>query len=313
MKKLKRLNNSFPILALFALGLAAAGETPSGSLRSPAPPVGEPKSASSASLALAEEFLSSGDASAAALEWRRLEADADPADAELRGSLLLAAADAYRADGAWDRMGRVLDRAEAEAAVRAPIEPEILFLRMRRSEGLREWASAAEWGETLAETRRNPAERAHVSRLAAADWLLAGSPAEARRATDDPAALAALGRWERGSDRSPRVGGLLGIVPGLGYAYSGEWGNAIRSIVLNGLFGWAMYECADHEEWGLFAVTTFFELTWYTGSIYGGIDAAHRYNRERLEGAAREIRGDAPAPGLRRSPAVDLFRVRLAF
>ena len=273
----------------------------------------EPSGRLAPSLALAADFLSSGDASAAALEYRRLEADADPADAELRGSLLLAAADAYRADGAWDRMGRVLDRAESDSAVRRSIDDELLHLRMVRSEGLREWASAAEWGETLAESRRDPAESARVSRLAAADWLLAGSPAEARRATDDPAALAALDRWERGSDRSPTIGGLLGLVPGLGYAYSGEWGNAFRSIVLNGLFGWAMYECADHDEWGLFAVTTFFELTWYTGSVYGGIDAAHRYNKERLEDAARDVRGDAPAPALRRAPAVELFRVRLAF
>ena len=287
-----------PILAAAAL-CALAGEAPEARI---AP-----------SLALAEEFLSSGDGSAAALEYRRLEADADPADAELRGSLRLAAADAYRADGAWERMGRVLDRAESDSAVRRSIDDELLLLRMLRSEGLREWASAAEWGETLAESRRDPAESARVSRLAAADWLLAGSPDEARRASDDPAALAAIGRWERGSDRSPTVGGLLGIVPGLGYAYSGEWGNAFRSIVLNGLFGWAMYECAAHDEWGLFAVTTFFELTWYTGSIYGGVDAAHRYNRERLEDAARDVRGDAPSPALRRAPAVDLFRVRLAF
>jgi hypothetical protein len=293
------VKRSFLIPILFIGVSAVAGEAPEARI---AP-----------SLALAEEFLSSGDGSAAALEYRRIEADADPADAELRGSLLLAAADAYRADGAWERMGRVLDRAEADSAVRRTIDGELLYLRMLRSEGLREWASAAEWGETLAESRRDPAESARVSRLAAADWLLAGSPAEARRATDDPAAIAAIDRWERGSDRSPTVGGLLGLVPGLGYAYSGEWGSALRSIVLNGLFGWAMYECADHDEWGLFAVTTFFELTWYTGSIYGGVDAAHRYNRERLEDAARDIRGDAPAPALRRAPAVELFRVRLAF
>ena len=293
------MKRSFLIPILFIGVSAVAGEAPEARI---AP-----------SLALAEEFLSSGDGSAAALEYRRIEADADPADAELRGSLLLAAADAYRADGAWERMGRVLDRAEADSAVRRTIDGELLYLRMLRSEGQREWASAAEWGETLAESRRDPAEAARVSRLAAADWLLAGSPAEARRATDDPAAIAAIDRWERGSDRSPTVGGLLGLVPGLGYAYSGEWGSALRSIVLNGLFGWAMYECADHDEWGLFAVTTFFELTWYTGSIYGGVDAAHRYNRERLEDAARDIRGDAPAPALRRAPAVELFRVRLAF
>ena len=303
------MKRAFLIPILFAAAIAA-GETPAVAGGAGG---AEPPDRLAPSLALAEEFLSSGDGSAAALEYRRLEADADPADAELRGSLLLAAADAYRADGAWDRMGRVLDRAESDSAVRRSVDDELLHLRMVRSEGLREWASAAEWGETFAESRRDPAESARVSRLAAADWLLAGSPAEARRATDDPAALAALDRWERGSDRSPTVGGILGLVPGLGYAYSGEWGNAFRSIFLNGLFGWAMYECADHDEWGLFAVTTFFELTWYTGSIYGGVDAAHRYNRERLEDAARDIRGDAPAPALRRAPAVELFRVRLAF
>lgn len=300
---MKRPKRRLPFLVLLALGVAGPG-----GVRGAQPP-----DRLAPSLALAEAFLADGETSAAALEYRRLEADADPADAELRGALLLAAADAYRAGGEWVRMGRALDRAEAEAALRAPIEPEILFLRMRRSEGLKEWASAAEWGETLAETRRDPTESTRVSRLAAADWLLAGSSAEARRATDDPAALAALGRWEAGRDKSPRLGGLLGLVPGLGYAYAGEWGNAFRSLVLNGLFGWAMYECADRDEWGLFAVTTFFELTWYTGSVYGGIDAAHRHNRERLENAAREIRGDAPEPALRRAPGVDLFRLRLAF
>lgn len=303
------MKTAFLVPILFAVA-ASAGETPSVAGGAGG---AEPPDRLAPSLALAADFLSSGSASAAALEYRRLEADADPADAELRGSLLLAAADAYRADGAWDRMGRVLDRAESDSAVRRSIDDELLYLRMLRSEGLREWASAAEWGETLAESRRDPAESARVSRLAAADWLLAGSPAEARRATDDPAALAALGRWERGRDKSPTVGGLLGLVPGLGYAYSGEWGNAFRSIFLNGLFGWAMYECADRDEWGLFAVTAFFELTWYTGSIYGGVDAAHRYNRERLEDAARDVRGDAPAPALRRAPAVELFRIRLAF
>lgn len=300
---MKRLKRRLPFLVLLALGVAGPGGARGA----------QPPDRLAPSLALAEAFLADGETSAAALEYRRLEADADPADAELRGALLLAAADAYRAGGEWVRMGRALDRAEAEAALRAPIEPEILFLRMRRSEGLKEWASAAEWGETLAETRRDPTERTRVSRLAAADWLLAGSSAEARRATDDPAALAALGRWEAGRDKSPRLGGLLGLVPGLGYAYAGEWGNAFRSLVLNGLFGWAMYECADRDEWGLFAVTTFFELTWYTGSVYGGIDAAHRHNRERLGNAAREIRGDAPEPALRRAPGVDLFRLRLAF
>ena len=71
-------------------------------------------------------------------------------------------------------------------------------------------------------------------------------------------------------------GGVLGLVPGLGYAYSGEYANAVRSLILNSLFIWGMVETADDDQWGLFALVTFGEFTWYSGSIYGGIDAAHR-------------------------------------
>ena len=264
------------------------------------------------SLSLADEFLAAGEAAAAALEYRRLEADTDPADVELRGALLLAAADAYRADGAWDRMGRVLDRIESEAGLRGPIDPEVVLLRLCRSEGTKEWASAAEWGETLAEMARTPEEGAAASRIAAANWLRAGSPAYARMATDDPDALAAIARWEAGKDKSPRIGGLLGIIPGMGYAYSGEYGNMMRSIFLNGIFVWAMVETAEEDQWALFSVASFFELTWFTGSIYGGIDAAHRANDERLNAAASDIL-PKDAPFAHPRSRLDLFRVRTEF
>ena len=148
----------------------------------------------------------------------------------------------------------------------------------------------------------------------AADALRAGLPDEARAAVrDDPERLRIVEDYANGSDKSPTVGGLLGIVPGLGYAYSGEWGNMVRSLFLNGLFGWAMFECADRDEWGLFAVTTFFELTWYTGSIYGGIDAAHRYNRERLDDAAAALRGEREPAVRRAGGTLPLLGVRLSF
>jgi len=40
-------------------------------------------------------------------------------------------------------------------------------------------------------------------------------------------------------------------------------------------------------------VITFFEFTWYSGSVYGGIDAAQRYNRRRLDSAVNSVNGDA--------------------
>ena len=85
-------------------------------------------------------------------------------------------------------------------------------------------------------------------------------------------------------------------MPGLGYAYSGEWANATRSFLLNGIFIWAMAQSAHEDEWGVFAACTFLELTWYSGSIYGGIDAAHRWNERQLDEVAVELRGPAPFP-----------------
>ena len=63
--------------------------------------------------------------------------------------------------------------------------------------------------------------------------------------------------------------------------------------VLNSLFIYGMIDTAADDEWGAFAVISFFEITWYSGSIYGGIDASHRYNRDRLEEAVSAVRGNA--------------------
>jgi len=96
-------------------------------------------------------------------------------------------------------------------------------------------------------------------------------------------ALDAFNLYINGKDKKGSVGGFLGLIPGLGYAYSKEYANALRSLIMNSLFLYGQIDCARHEQWGFFAVISFFELTWYSGSIYGGIDAAHRYNNNRLK------------------------------
>ena len=266
--------------------------------------------ANAARLELAAGLLDTGDFSRAALEYRRLAADLEPSDKSLPG-LYLAAADAYRSDGAWDRMERMLDHAEdVGAANSAPL----LLLRTQQAEGTRDWLSAADYADELAATSAKDERLAARSRgVTIANFLRADDVKSARAAAaGDAARETTLERYLEDHDKSPRLGGLLGIVPGLGYAYSGEWGNMFRSLFLNGIFGWAMFECADHEEWGLFAVTTFFELTWYSGSIYGGIDAAHRYNQRRLDATVRELRGD-DTPGLVRDAHLDVFSLRISF
>jgi hypothetical protein len=267
-------------------------------------------SSAEARLSLASSLFESGDYARSALEYRRLAADLEPLDKSLP-DLYLAAADAYRANGAWDRMEKMLDHAEdAGAAESAPL----LLLRTEQAEGARNWVSAADYAEELAVAGKKDERLSRWAQGAAAsDYLRAGDAEAARGAVaGDAGREAAIDRYLAGHDKSPRIGGLLGLVPGLGYAYSGEWGNMFRSIFLNGIFGWAMFECADHDQWGLFAVTTFFELTWYSGSVYGGIDAAHRYNRNRLDMTVRELRGDE-APRLERDTRLEVFSLRISF
>lgn len=105
--------------------------------------------------------------------------------------------------------------------------------------------------------------------------------------------LMTLQGYKNGKDKKPWLGGVLGMIPGLGYAYSGEYANGLRSLILNGIFAFGMIQTADHDQWGLFGVLTFFEFTWYTGSIYGGIDSAHRHNQARMQKCVKDILGEA--------------------
>jgi hypothetical protein len=233
-------------------------------------------------LALAERFAASGEPAAAALEYRRMAVECDD-DAEA-AQLLLKAAEAYAAAGDAAREAKMLDQSEERDP--APSLARTL-LRADAAERERDWLSAALWAEEAV-----TAGAADARGAAAADYLLGGDAAGARRmAADDESRLRAIDAWEARGRKRPWLGGLLGIVPGMGYAYSGEWGNALRSIFLNGLFIWAMVETADEEQWALFAVSTFFEATWWTGSIYGGLDSAHRWNKRSLNDTAEILRG----------------------
>lgn len=233
-----------------------------------------------AGAALAENLLASGEPAAAALEYRRLAAEC-PDDAGA-ARLLLKAAGAYAEAGDAAREAKMLDQSEELDPA-----PSLLRTLLRADAAEREgdWLSAALWAEEAA------AEGADTRGAAAADWLMGGDEAGARRmAAGDEGRLRAIDAWKARGRKKPWLGGLLGVVPGMGYAYSGEWGNALRSVFLNGLFIWAMVETAEEDQWALFAASAFFEMTWWTGSIYGGLDSAHRWNARSLNDTAEILR-----------------------
>ena len=257
--------------------------------------------------------------SQAALEFRRLALGEE--DGERAAGWYWMAAREYSRAGDRKRAWKYLDRAEDADSERA-LELPLAWLRARQAEADKDWGSAAFFYGSLG--------RKAEGRDDGDGWRAAAARGEAAahlREKDYDAALDALGAlpdageaeasreairgYAARGDKRPWVGGVLGMVPGLGYAYSGEWGNMVRSMILNGLFIWAMVETAEEDQWALFGVSTFFELTWYTGSIYGGIDVAHRHNRERLEGAVRAVQGDGGAEV--ETGALPLVRLKFRF
>ena len=242
---------------------------------------------------LARALAAEGDPAGAAVEYRRLalQADASPE----QGAWYWMAGYAYGQAGQLDLADRMLDRAEdADPALTSPA----LVLRGEHALVSRDFDAATFYFEsTLRSLEGEDPARAYAGRRLAVAELQRGNIAGARAAlaggSGSDAARRALDDYEAGRDRHPAVGGWLGAVPGLGYAYAGEYANALRSLLLNGLFIWGMVSTAEEEQWGGFAVITFFEITWYTGSIYGGVDASHRYNRKRLSRAVEAISAGA--------------------
>ena len=248
----------------------------------------------------------------AAIEYRRLALDTAAADAQ--AGWYWCAADEYCHAGATALSETMLGRAE-NASPR--VQRETLLVRGELALQERNWNQADFYFRTSAPADPNAAGTAadwqrYVARRSAVARLEAGNLNGARQSLAElPAAganaIAALDRYAAAPRKKPWLGGLLGLVPGLGYVYSGEYANGARSLILNGLFIFGMAATAEREQWGGFAAISFFEVTWYSGSIYGGIDAAHRWNDARLETCAAGIMGGASfAPDPVRLPLISL-------
>jgi tetratricopeptide (TPR) repeat protein len=80
--------------------------------------------------------------------------------------------------------------------------------------------------------------------------------------------------------KRPGVAGALAILPGGGYLYCNRPQDALISFLLNGALIYAAYEAFDNKMYALGGVITFVEIGFYSGSIYGSISSAHKYNRD---------------------------------
>lgn len=262
--------------------------------------------------ALAILLASEGDHHAAAIEFRRLAMK--DSEAPSVSGYYLAAAHEYLQNGETESVPNLLDQAEqtdaqyrlaaqfyrAEQArlAHSPDEASFFYQLLlddpETPEDYKNWAARQ---LAVLEVRNKNPEQAEVF------LLRANAPPES--------GLQALDAYRSGHDKRPMLGGTLGLIPGLGYFYSGEYANGLRSIILNSLFIFGMVATAEEDQWGGFAVITFFEITWYSGSIYGGVDAAHRYNQRRMDTCADAITRNAHYE--MDAPALPLFSLRFAF
>ncbi|MBI3330083.1 MAG: tetratricopeptide repeat protein [Nitrospinae bacterium] len=89
--------------------------------------------------------------------------------------------------------------------------------------------------------------------------------------------------------RSPALAGALSLViPGTGHFYTGRFRDGVMALLLNGAFLAAGIEAVTAGNEAAAGLLFFFEAAWYSGSVYGAVNAAHKYNRDQEE---RWLRG----------------------
>lgn len=81
--------------------------------------------------------------------------------------------------------------------------------------------------------------------------------------------------------KSPALAGALSVVlPGAGHFYTGRMRDGALALLLNGGFLVAGLEAVAAGNDAAAGLLFFFEAAWYAGSIYGAVNAAHKYNRD---------------------------------
>jgi len=80
--------------------------------------------------------------------------------------------------------------------------------------------------------------------------------------------------------KSPGLAGALSLVPGLGHLYLGEPGTGLLAFTVNGLFGFAAADSFQGGHIGAGTLLAAVALFLYSGTIYGAVEGAHRFNRD---------------------------------
>jgi len=98
--------------------------------------------------------------------------------------------------------------------------------------------------------------------------------------------------------KSPVVGGLLSIVPGLGHMYAGRFPDGIRSLLLNAAFTSLAVFSFQEDMAVLGGVFSVVEGVLYISNVYGGVNAVQQENARRILASRDRMLKKIPVPPL---------------
>jgi tetratricopeptide (TPR) repeat protein len=96
--------------------------------------------------------------------------------------------------------------------------------------------------------------------------------------------------WGALPRKSPVLAGVLSVVPGAGHVYIGQPVVGLAALAWNGLFSYALYESIRSGQTGVAVLLGALELLWYSGTIFGAVSGAQKYNRDVRREALEALR-----------------------
>ncbi|MEM1347998.1 MAG: hypothetical protein AAGI01_05520 [Myxococcota bacterium] len=95
--------------------------------------------------------------------------------------------------------------------------------------------------------------------------------------------------------KSPGLAGALSIVPGLGHFYIEEYGAGLVAMLWNGAFIYGFVDSLVGQKYGQATLIGLVELIWYSGTIFGALAGAKRFNRDARRIVDEGVRQDIDA------------------
>lgn len=104
--------------------------------------------------------------------------------------------------------------------------------------------------------------------------------------------LALLHEMETMHQRSPAAAMALGVIPGAGYLYSGQPGNALSALIINCMLAYACYTSFSSGNDGVGIIVGGLGISFYVGNIVGSGRSARRYNDMKYNALAGQLRSN---------------------